>query len=64
MIEDFQVRVLSGDIQDLYMIENKLYLLVGVVDFQVNVLFGDDLLNIFEEDVKYKIVRFLDDYLL
>lgn len=64
MIEDFQVRVLSGDIQDLYMIENKLYLLVGVVDFQINVLFGDDLLNIFEEDVKYKIVRFLDDYLL
>lgn len=46
------------------MIEDKLYLFVGVVDFQVNVLFGDDLLNIFEEDVKYKIVRFLDDYLL
>lgn len=62
MIEDFQVRVLPGDIQDLYMIENKPYLPVGAVDFQVNVLPGDDPLNILEEDVKYKIVRSLDDY--
>lgn len=33
MIEDFQVSVLPGDIYYLYMIENKLHLPVGAVDF-------------------------------